>query len=87
MAIRGEKNAFTIDNEPRRVPPVKYAKRIIRSTYARLSVAEGRKVPDRPIAMIVVPDVQSADRHVDWSTERRQCREGCVFPHADSTVI
>lgn len=52
-----EKNAFTMDNEPRRAPAVKYAKRIIHSTYARLSVAEGRKVLDRPIAIIAVHNV------------------------------
>jgi len=34
MAIRGEKNAFTMDNEPRRAPSIKYAKQITRSTCA-----------------------------------------------------
>lgn len=77
-----------MDNEPRRAPPVKYAKRITCSTYARLLIAEGRKVPRH--GQLQSSRYKVYDVPIDTSIGRPYdvgVTEGCVFPHADSTVI
>lgn len=70
------KNAFTMDNEPRRAPPVKYAKQVTRTTYARLSVAEGARSANRNHRST---QAQCIDRYVDWSIVRRRVARAVSF--------